>query len=94
MKKPGRLVAMVAARVLSPRSKLATTRWWNATTLPKQLGVEDASEDDLYAAMDWLLKKQKVIENMAVEGEALYLEMRTSVDDIARLLGRSKVAAL
>jgi transposase len=53
---------MVAARVLSPRSKLATTRWWNATTLPKQLGVEDASEDDLYAAMDWLLKKQKVIE--------------------------------
>jgi len=56
------VIAMVAARVLSPRSKLATTRWWNATTLPKQLGVEDASEDDLYAAMDWLLKKQKVIE--------------------------------
>ncbi len=57
-----RVVAMVAARVLSPRSKLATTRWWSATTLPKQLGVEDATEDDLYAAMDWLLGKQRIIE--------------------------------
>lgn len=56
------VVAMVAARVLSPRSKLATTRWWHTTTLPTQLGVDDATEDDLYAAMDWLLGKQKVIE--------------------------------
>ena len=47
-------MAMIAARVLNPMSKLATTRWWHNTTLPKQLGVEDASEDDLYAAMDWL----------------------------------------
>ena len=38
------VVAMVAARVMSPRSKLATTRWWNATTLPRQIGVEDATE--------------------------------------------------
>ena len=56
------VVAMIAARVLSPRSKLATTRWWHMTTLPKQLGVEDATEDDLYAAMDWLLGKQQIIE--------------------------------
>jgi len=56
------VLAMVAARVLSPRSKLATTRWWHATTLPTELGVEDATEDDLYAAMDWLLGKQNIIE--------------------------------
>jgi hypothetical protein len=39
--------AMVAARVLEPSSKLATTRWWHAATLPDELGVEDADEDDL-----------------------------------------------
>ena len=45
--------AMVAARILEPDSKLATTRWWHTTTLPESLGVADANEDDLYAAMDW-----------------------------------------
>jgi hypothetical protein len=56
------VVALVAARILRPSSKLATTRWWHLTTLPESLGVEDASEDDLYAAMDWLLERQKGIE--------------------------------
>ena len=37
--------AMVAARILEPDSKLATTRWWNTTTLPETLGVTDAVED-------------------------------------------------
>ena len=44
------------------RSKLATTRWWHTTTLPESLGVADANEDDLYAAMDWLLERQERIE--------------------------------
>jgi hypothetical protein len=56
------VVAMVAARILEPDSKLATTRWWHTTTLPAMLGVADADEDDLYAAMDWLLKSQERIE--------------------------------
>jgi hypothetical protein len=56
------VAALVAARILRPSSKLATTRWWHLTTLPESLGVEDASEDDLYAAMDWLLERQKGIE--------------------------------
>jgi len=55
-------VAMVAARILEPDSKLATTRWWHTTTLPAMLDVADADEDDLYAAMDWLLKSQDRIE--------------------------------
>jgi len=56
-------VAMVAARILEPvNSKLETTRWWTTTTLPDVLGVCDADEDDLYAAMDWLLKRQPTIE--------------------------------
>lgn len=56
------VVAMVAARILEPDSKLATTRWWQTTTLPADLGVADADEDDLYAAMDWLLERQARIE--------------------------------
>lgn len=57
-----RVVAMVAARVLAPHSKLATTRWWHVTTLPEVLGVAEADEDDLYEAMDWLLERQSRIE--------------------------------
>ena len=56
------VVAMVAARILEPDSKLATTRWWHTTTLPASLGVADADEDALYEAMDWLLARQERIE--------------------------------
>jgi len=64
--KPGRerdlVLAMVAARILAPHTKLATTRWWHTTTLAEDFGVADASEDDLYAAMDWLLQRQDRIQ--------------------------------
>jgi transposase len=52
------VLAMVAARILAPHTKLATTRWWHTTTLAQDFGVADASEDDLYSAMDWLLERQ------------------------------------
>ena len=52
------VVAMVAAQILEPDSKLATTRWWHTTTLPETMGVTDADEDDLYAALDWLMTRQ------------------------------------
>lgn len=56
------VLAMVAARILAPHTKLATTRWWHCTTLAEDFGVADANEDDLYAAMDWLLARQDTIE--------------------------------
>jgi len=56
------VVAMVAARILKPQSKLATTRWWSSTTLTEMLGVDQADEDELYEAMDWLLERQTHIE--------------------------------
>ena len=56
------VLAMLAARILAPHTKLATTRWWHTTTLADDFGVADASEDDLYAAMDWLLERQSAIE--------------------------------
>jgi hypothetical protein len=57
------VVAMIAERLLSPCSKLATTRAWHTTTLAEELGVADCDEDDLYRAMDWLLARQARIES-------------------------------
>ena len=55
-------VAMILERLLDPCSKLATTRQWHSTTLAEELGVSEASEDELYSAMDWLLERQPRIE--------------------------------
>ncbi|MDP2181698.1 MAG: IS1634 family transposase [Actinomycetota bacterium] len=54
--------ALLVARVVRPGSKLATSRWWARTTLGQDLGVEGASSDEVYAAMDWLLSRQGEIE--------------------------------
>ena len=60
-------VAMVAARIIDPRSKFATARGLSEETavcsLREELGIESVSEDDLYRAMDWLLRRQERIEN-------------------------------
>ena len=56
------VLALIAERLLFPCSKLATTRHWHDTTLAEELGVQDATEDELHAAMDWLLGRQKAIE--------------------------------
>ena len=56
------VVAMVTARILAPNSKLATVRSWHTTTVPEVFGVSDAGEDDLYAALDWLVERQEQIE--------------------------------
>ncbi|MEK6608672.1 MAG: IS1634 family transposase [Myxococcota bacterium] len=59
-------LAMLAARILDPRSKLATAQSLRDetlhSTLGEVLGVQAADEDDLYAAMDWLLGQQHRIE--------------------------------
>jgi len=57
------VVAMIAERLMFPCSKLATTRLWHDSTLAEELGVADATENDLYAALDWLLRRQPRIEN-------------------------------
>ena len=56
------VLAMIAARIVSPNTKLATTRQWHSTTLAQDLGVAGADEDDLYGAMDWLLAHQDSIQ--------------------------------
>jgi hypothetical protein len=55
-------LALVISRVVRPGSKLSTLSWWADTTLGADLGVAAASTDDIYAAMDWLVSRQDVIE--------------------------------
>jgi Transposase DDE domain len=59
-------LALIIARVCRPGSKLATTRWWTDTTLAADLGVADATTDEVYAAMDWLAGRQDAIETKLV----------------------------
>jgi hypothetical protein len=58
--------AMLVAAVIAPDSKLATARGLRAETATSSLGevfgVSGADEDDLYAAMDWVLARQEAIE--------------------------------
>ena len=55
-------LALIISRVVAPASKLSTLTWWNDVTLGADLGVADASTDDIYAAMDWLEHRQDAIE--------------------------------
>jgi len=61
-----RVVAMVVARLLDPRSKLATARGVGeesaATSLGEVLDLNGPQAEDLYAAMDWLQARQGEIE--------------------------------
>ena len=56
------ILALIISRVIQPGSKLSTLTWWDDTTLGADLGVADASTDDIYAAMDWLEHRQDAIE--------------------------------
>ena len=56
------VLAMIVERLIHPCSKLATTRLWSTTTLGESLGVADADVDELYDALDWLLRRQPTIE--------------------------------
>ncbi len=61
------VVAMITAAVTGGSSKLATARGLRAETAASSLGgllgLEACDEDDLYAAMDWLLPRQDKIED-------------------------------
>jgi len=61
------VLALVVSRVVRPKSKLSTLSWWPNTTLGPDLGVADASTDEIYAAMDWLAGRQDKIEKMLAD---------------------------
>jgi hypothetical protein len=61
------VTAMITAAVIDGSSKLATARGLRAETAASSLGgllgLEACDEDDLYEAMDWLLPRQRAIED-------------------------------
>ena len=72
------VLALIAARIVDPQTKLATTRSWAATTLADTFGVTEADEQDCYVAMDWLLARQDRIQkkwaarHLKADGLVLY----------------------
>src|SRR5277367_4240327 len=60
------VLAMIVSRIIAPASKLATAKALDPATAESSLGVElglgDVHEDELYAALDWLLERQGAIE--------------------------------
>ena len=56
-------LAMICQQALAPGSKLATVRALGQSTLGEELGISDVDEDELYAALDWLLERQARIED-------------------------------
>ena len=77
------VLAMICQRAIAPASKLATVRAFGQSTLAEELGVADADEDDLYAAMDWLLDRQEQIEDRLarrhlVDGELVLYDVSSS----------------
>ena len=56
------VLGLVLARVVEPGSKLAATRLWADTTIGVDWGLADASTDEVYAALDWLLTRKASIE--------------------------------
>ena len=59
----GLILALIVQRILHPSSKLAATRLWKDSTLAEDLQVEEADVEEVYRAMDWLLARQRRIEN-------------------------------
>lgn len=59
-------VAMIVSQVINPGSELATCRGFQDqtqfTSLGETLGLGSVDEDDLYAALDWLVRRQRDIE--------------------------------
>ena len=57
------ILSLICMRIIRPESKLATSDWWNNTTIKEEFGLEeDLNVDHIYKAMDWLLKSKTRIE--------------------------------
>jgi Transposase DDE domain len=60
------VLALLVGRILEPASKLAAARALSpvtaASSLDEMLGLGAVDEDELYAALDWLLERQPAIE--------------------------------
>ena len=77
------VLALLVERLLQPASKLATHRLWSETTAAQELGVQDASVDEVYRALDWLASRQarieaKLAKRHLVEGARVLYDVSSS----------------
>ena len=77
------VLALICARVVEPHSKLATTRSWGQSTLSSTFAVEDATVEEVYASLDWLLERQPAIERRLAkrhlgDGELVLYDLSSS----------------
>ena len=77
------VLAVLAQRLVEPASKLRSVWEFSLTTVAEEFGVEDATADEVYAAMDWLLGRQKRIEKKLArrhvrEGDVLFYDVSSS----------------
>jgi transposase len=77
------VLALIVQRIVHPSSKLAATRLWKQSTLAEEFDVVDADVDEVYEALDWLLARQKRIENKLARrhlavGELVHYDVSSS----------------
>ena len=61
------IMALIIQRIIKPSSKLEATRLWKDSSIASELGVENVDSNDVYNAMDWLVKRKKHIENKLIK---------------------------
>ena len=57
------VLLLVLARICHQGSRLSAVRWSKGQAIDDVLGLSDVNENELYAALDWVSKKQKQIEH-------------------------------
>lgn len=77
------VLAMIAQRIVRPGSKLESAALFADTTLADDFNVTNVDEDDLYAAMDWVLERQSFIEKKLAkrhisEGSMVFYDVSSS----------------
>jgi transposase len=76
-------LAMIAQRIIRPGSKLESAALFAESTVAEEFGVEGVDENALYAALDWLLKRQPFIERKLAarhlsEGSMVFYDVSSS----------------
>jgi hypothetical protein len=76
-------LALIAARIINPKSKLGTIDVINTCSLCLEFALDDLTSDQIYRAMDWLLLRQEQIEKElfhrhVTQGAYLFIDVTSS----------------
>ena len=81
-------IALIASRIITPTSKLATGKALDPTTaassLGEVLGLGPVDEDELYTALDWLLARQPAVETALAKPQGRHAGALRRVVELSR----------